>query len=97
MNKFFSLFIHEIKNRTLIELNIFLFSFCKFLSWLIFLSNGVANNWFYLNETNELKKEDWIFVLVGNKTDLEENRIVQIKVAEDFLTEKGFLISNNIS
>ena len=45
----------------------------------------------WVNETKDLKREDAIFVLVGNKTDLEENRMVQVKEAEDFATEKGFL------
>ena len=45
----------------------------------------------WVNETKDLKREDAIFVLVGNKIDLEENRIVQVKEAEDFANEKGFL------
>ena len=45
----------------------------------------------WVNETKDLKREDAIFVLVGNKTDLEENRVVQVKEAEDFANEKGFL------
>ena len=38
-----------------------------------------------------LKREDAIFVLVGNKIDLEEKRTVDKKEAEDYATEKGFL------
>ena len=45
----------------------------------------------WVNETKDLKREDAIFVLVGNKIDLEENRVVTKKEAEDFATEKGFL------
>ena len=45
----------------------------------------------WVNETKDLKRDDAIFVLVGNKTDLEENRVVTKKEAEDFATEKGFL------
>ena len=45
----------------------------------------------WVNETKDLKREDAIFVLVGNKIDLEENRIVSTKEAEDFAAEKGFL------
>ena len=45
----------------------------------------------WVNETKDLKREYAIFVLVGNKIDLEENRIVSTKEAEDFATEKGFL------
>ena len=45
----------------------------------------------WVNETKDLKREDAIFVLVGNKSDLEDNRVVQVKEAEDFANEKGFL------
>jgi Ras-related protein Rab-6A len=45
----------------------------------------------WVNETKDLKREDAIFVLVGNKIDLDENRVVQVKEAEDFANEKGFL------
>jgi Ras-related protein Rab-6A len=45
----------------------------------------------WVNETKDLKREDAIFVLVGNKIDLEENRAVSHKEAEDFAAEKGFL------
>ena len=46
---------------------------------------------YWVNETKNLKKEDAIFVLVGNKIDLEEKRIVSTKEAEDLANEKGFL------
>ena len=45
----------------------------------------------WVNETKDLKREDAIFVFVGNKIDLEDKRVVQKKEAEDFATEKGFL------
>ena len=45
----------------------------------------------WVNETKDLKREDAIFVLVGNKIDLEDKRAVSQKEAEDFATEKGFL------
>jgi Ras-related protein Rab-6A len=45
----------------------------------------------WVNETKDLKREDAIFVLIGNKLDLESNRIVSTKEAEDYATEKGFL------
>ena len=45
----------------------------------------------WVNEIKDLKREDAIFVLVGNKTDLGDNRVVQVKEAEDYATEKGFL------
>ena len=45
----------------------------------------------WVNETKDLKREDAIFVLVGNKIDLEDKRTVQRKEAEDFAAEKGFL------
>ena len=45
----------------------------------------------WVNETKDLKREDAIFVLVGNKIDLEDKRAVTKKEAEEFATEKGFL------
>ena len=45
----------------------------------------------WVNETRDLKREDAIFVLVGNKIDLDDKRVVERKEAEDFATEKGFL------
>ena len=45
----------------------------------------------WVNETKDLKREDAIFVLVGNKIDLEDKRAVESKEAEDFANEKGFL------
>ena len=45
----------------------------------------------WVNETKDLKKEDAIFVLVGNKTDLEDKRAVTTKEAENFASEKGFI------
>ena len=45
----------------------------------------------WVNETKDLKREDAIFVLVGNKIDLEDKRVVTKKEGEDFATDKGFL------
>ena len=45
----------------------------------------------WVNETKDLKREDAIFVLVGNKIDLDDKRGVTKKEAEEFATEKGFL------
>ena len=45
----------------------------------------------WVNETKDLKREDAIFVLVGNKIDLEDKRAVESREAEDFANEKGFL------
>ena len=45
----------------------------------------------WVNETKNLERKDAIFVLVGNKIDLELDRMVSTKEAEDFATEKGFL------
>lgn len=45
----------------------------------------------WVNETKDLKKEDAIFVLVGNKIDLEANRQVSIKEAEEFAKQNDFL------
>ena len=46
---------------------------------------------YWVNETKELKREDAIFVLIGNKTDLEDKRAISTKDAENYATEKGFL------
>lgn len=45
----------------------------------------------WVNETKDLKREDAIFVLVGNKIDLEDKRQVQTKEAENFANAKGFI------
>ena len=45
----------------------------------------------WVNETKDLKRDDAIFVLVGNKIDLEDKRTVTSKEAENFANEKGFL------
>ena len=45
----------------------------------------------WVNETKDLKREDAIFVLIGNKIDLEESRAVSKKEGEDFAIEKGFI------
>ena len=44
-----------------------------------------------VNEIKDLKREDAIFVLVGNKSDLEDKRAVSHKEAEDFAKDKWFL------
>ena len=48
-----------------------------------------VQNW--IKETKELKREDVIFVLVGNKIDLEDKRAISRKEAEEFAAIKGFL------
>ena len=53
--------------------------------------DSFAHTEHWVNETKDLKREDAIFILVGNKLDLEENRVVTKKEAEDYATEKGFL------
>ena len=45
----------------------------------------------WVNETKDLRREDAIFALIGNKTDLEDKRQVTSKEAEDFANEKGFI------
>ena len=45
----------------------------------------------WVNETKDLKREDAIFVLIGNKIDLEDKRAVTTKEAENFANEKGFI------
>ena len=53
--------------------------------------DSFAHTEHWVNETKDLKREDAIFVLVGNKIDLEESRVISTKEAEGFATEKGFL------
>ena len=48
-----------------------------------------VQNW--IKETKELKREDVIFVLVGNKIDLEDKRAISKKETEEFAAGKGFL------
>ena len=45
----------------------------------------------WVNETKDLKRDDAIFVLVGNKIDLEDQRAITTKEAEDFANQKGFI------
>jgi Ras-related protein Rab-6A len=46
---------------------------------------------FWVNETKDLKSDDAIFVLVGNKIDLNDNRAISTKEAEEFANQKGYL------
>ncbi|MCQ2817349.1 MAG: Rab6 family protein [archaeon] len=48
-----------------------------------------TNHW--VTETKDLKREDAIFVLVGNKVDLVEQRQVTEKDGENFAKENNFL------
>ena len=57
----------------------------------ITVKDSFKNTSHWVNETKDLKKEDAIFVLVGNKIDLEETRQVSTKEAEDFAKENDFL------
>ena len=57
----------------------------------ITLKDSFTHTEHWVNETKDLKREDAIFVLVGNKTDLEDKRAVTAKDAENFASEKGFL------
>lgn len=45
----------------------------------------------WVNETKDLKREDAIFCLVGNKIDLDNQRQVTQKEAASFAQEKGFI------
>ena len=57
----------------------------------ITVKESFTNTSHWVNETKDLKKEDAIFVLVGNKIDLETNRQVSIKEAEEFAKQNDFL------
>ena len=43
------------------------------------------------NDIKNLIKDDTNLILIGNKTDLEEERQITIKEAEDYSKQKGFL------
>ena len=45
----------------------------------------------WVNETKDLKREDAIFVLVGNKIDLDDKRQVSTKDGNAFANEKEFI------
>jgi small GTP-binding protein len=57
----------------------------------ITMKSSFINSNFWINETNDLKQENSMFVLVGNKLDLESERQVNAKEAEAFAKEKKFL------
>ena len=57
----------------------------------ITLKDSFTHTEHWVNETKDLKREDAIFVLVGNKIDLEDKRAVDSKEAENFAIAKGFL------
>ena len=57
----------------------------------ITMKSSSINSNFWINETNDLKQENSMFVLVGNKLDLESERQVNAKEAEAFAKEKKFL------
>ena len=57
----------------------------------ITVKESFTNTSHWVNETKDLKKEDAIFVLVGNKIDLETNRQVSIKEAEELAKQNDFL------
>lgn len=44
-----------------------------------------------MNECKDLKREDAIFCLVGNKLDLNEKRSVSVEEAEALAREKGLI------
>ena len=45
----------------------------------------------WVNETKDLKREDAIFVLVGNKIDLNDKRQVSSQEGQNYANEKGFI------
>ena len=49
------------------------------------------NDW--LNDLTAVKKEDVIFVVVGNKTDLDDRREVNLEEGENFAKEKDYLFA----
>ena len=57
----------------------------------ISLKDSFIHTEHWVNETKDLKRDDAIFVLIGNKIDLEDKREVTTKEAEDFAIQQGFL------
>lgn len=57
----------------------------------ITVKNSFTNTSHWVNETKDLKREDAIFCLVGNKIDLENERTVTTQEAQQFADENGFL------
>ena len=57
----------------------------------ITLKDSFTHTEHWVNETKDLKRDDAIFVLIGNKIDLDDKREVTTKEAEDFAIQKGFL------
>jgi len=57
----------------------------------ITIKDSFTHTEYWVNATKDLKREDVIVVLIGNKIDLEDKRTVSTKEGEDFATEKGFL------
>ena len=57
----------------------------------ISLKESFTHTEHWVTETKDLKREDAIFVLIGNKIDLEDKRAVTTKEAEDFANDKGFI------
>lgn len=57
----------------------------------ITLKDSFTHTAHWVNETKDLKRDDAIFCLVGNKIDLEDKRNVTTKEGEDYAKEKGFL------
>ena len=57
----------------------------------ITLKDSFTHTEHWVNETKDLKREDAIFVLVGNKIDLADKRAISEKDAENFASEKGFI------
>lgn len=57
----------------------------------ITLKDSFTHTAHWVNETKDLKRDDAIFCLVGNKIDLEDKRTVSTKEGEDYAKEKGFL------
>ena len=57
----------------------------------ITIKDSFTHTEYWVKTIKDLKREDAIVVLIGNKIDLEDKRAVSTKEGEDFATEKGFL------
>ena len=57
----------------------------------ITIKDSFTNTNHWVNETKDLQRDDAIFVLVGNKIDLEDKRQVSPQEAQNFANEKEFI------
>jgi Ras-related protein Rab-6A len=57
----------------------------------ITLKDSFTHTEHWVNETKDLKRDDAIFVLIGNKIDLNDNREISFEEGEKFAKDKNFI------